>query len=94
MADPFHNLILQVLSEDESNVKALFRLGKAKSELGQTESARMDFLKAKKYSPEDKEILRELRLLAEQDKALYQKQKELYKGLFGPRPEVKPMKAN
>jgi len=33
-------------------------------------------------------------LLAEQDKALYQKQKELYKGLFGPRPEVKPKKAN
>ncbi|RLN01213.1 peptidyl-prolyl cis-trans isomerase FKBP42-like [Panicum miliaceum] len=83
-----------VLSEDESNVKALFRRGKAKSELGQTESAREDFLKAKKYSPEDKEILRELRLLAEQDKALYQKQKELYKGLFGPRPEVKPKKAN
>ncbi|OEL31811.1 Peptidyl-prolyl cis-trans isomerase FKBP42 [Dichanthelium oligosanthes] len=83
-----------VLSEDESNVKALFRRGKAKSELGQTESAREDFLKAKKYSPEDKEILRELRLLVEQDKALYQKQKELYKGLFGPRPEVKPKKAN
>ncbi|GJM88020.1 hypothetical protein PR202_ga04036 [Eleusine coracana subsp. coracana] len=83
-----------VLSEDESNVKALFRRGKAKSELGQTESAREDFLKAKKYSPEDKEILRELRLLAEHDKALYQKQKELYKGLFGPRPEVKPKKEN
>ncbi|KAK3119734.1 hypothetical protein QOZ80_9AG0674450 [Eleusine coracana subsp. coracana] len=83
-----------VLSEDESNVKALFRRGKAKSELGQTESAREDFLKAKKYSPEDKEIIRELRLLAEQDKALYQKQKELYKGLFGPRPEAKPQKSN
>ena len=94
MDDLFCNHILQVLSEDESNVKALFRRGKAKSELGQTESAREDFLKAKKYSPEDKEILRELRLLAEQDKVLYQKQKELYKGLFGPRPEVKPKKAN
>ncbi|CAO2140845.1 unnamed protein product [Urochloa humidicola] len=93
----FNEAIVQcsiVLSEDESNVKALFRRGKAKSELGQTESAREDFQKAKKYSPEDKEILRELRLLAEQDKALYQKQKELYKGLFGPRPEVKPKKAN
>jgi tetratricopeptide (TPR) repeat protein len=94
MTDHLHNLIVQVLSEDESNVKALFRRGKAKSELGQTESAREDFLKAKKYSPEDKDILRELRLLAEQDKALYQKQKELYKGLFGPRPEAKPKKAN
>ena len=77
MADPFHILILQVLSEDESNVKALFRRGKAKSELGQTESARMDFLKAKKYSPRDTGILRELRLVAEQGKALYQKQEEL-----------------
>jgi tetratricopeptide (TPR) repeat protein len=90
---PFCKHIIQVLTEDESNVKALFRRGKAKSELGQTESAREDFLKAKKYSPEDKEIIRELRLLAEQDKALYQKQKELYKGLFGPSPEAKPKKA-
>jgi len=74
MADPFHILILQVLSEDESNVKALFRRGKAKSELGQTESARMDFLKAKKCSPRDTGILWELRLVTEQGKALYQKQ--------------------
>lgn len=92
--DQLHNLILQVLSEDENNVKALFRRGKARAELGQTESAREDFLKAKKYSPEDKEIQRELRSLAEQDKALYQKQKELYKGLFGPRPEPKPKASN
>ncbi|KAM0878372.1 hypothetical protein ACQ4PT_034920 [Festuca glaucescens] len=83
-----------VLSEDETNVKALFRRGKAKAELGQTEAAREDFLKAKKHSPEDKEILRELRLLAEQDKAMYQKQKELYKGLFGPRPQPKPKTTN
>ncbi|KAM0906504.1 hypothetical protein ACQ4PT_016721 [Festuca glaucescens] len=83
-----------VLSEDEANVKALFRRGKAKAELGQTEAAREDFLKAKKHSPEDKEILRELRLLAEQDKAMYQKQKELYKGLFGPRPQPKPKTTN
>ena len=77
MADPFHILILQVLSEDESNVKALFRRGKAKSELGQTESARMDFLKAKKYSPRDMGILWELRLVTEQGKALDQKQEDL-----------------
>uniref|UniRef100_A0A0E0MJL1 peptidylprolyl isomerase n=1 Tax=Oryza punctata TaxID=4537 RepID=A0A0E0MJL1_ORYPU len=83
-----------VLSEDENNVKALFRRGKARAELGQTESAREDFMKAKKYSPEDREIQRELRSLAEQDKALYQKQKELYKGLFGPRPEPKPKASN
>jgi tetratricopeptide (TPR) repeat protein len=79
MISHLHNLAVQVLSEDESNVKALFRRGKAKSELGQTESAREDFLKAKKYLPEDKEILRELRSLAEQDKLLYQNKKSYTK---------------
>lgn len=76
-----------VLAEDENNVKALFRRGKARSELGQTDVAREDFEKAKKTAPQDKAILRELRLISEHEKAVYQKQKELYKGIFGPRPE-------
>lgn len=80
--------------EDENNVKALFRRGKARAELGQTDAAREDFTKARKFAPEDKAIPRELRLLAEHDKAVYQKQKELYKGLFGPRPEPKPKPTN
>ncbi|KAM0943649.1 putative peptidylprolyl isomerase [Dioscorea sansibarensis] len=83
-----------VLSEDENNVKALFRRGKARAELGQTDAAREDFQKAKKLVPEDKTIAKELRLLAEHDKAVYQKQKELYKGIFGPRPEAKPQCRN
>ncbi|KAJ6810385.1 peptidyl-prolyl cis-trans isomerase FKBP42 [Iris pallida] len=83
-----------VLSEDENNVKALFRRGKARAELGQTDAAREDFQKAKKYAPQDKAILRELRLLAEHDRAVYQKQKEIYKGIFGPRPEPKPQRRN
>lgn len=84
----------QVLSEEENNVKALFRRGKARAELGQTDTAREDFLKARKYAPEDKAITRELRLLADHDKALYQKQKEIYTGIFGPRPEPKPEQTN
>ncbi|XP_027113749.1 peptidyl-prolyl cis-trans isomerase FKBP42 isoform X1 [Coffea arabica] len=83
-----------VLSEDENNVKALFRRGKARAELGQTDAAREDFQKARKFAPEDKAIAKELRLLAEHDKAVYQKQKELYKGLFGPRPEAQPNQSN
>uniref|UniRef100_A0A6P6G5E7 peptidylprolyl isomerase n=1 Tax=Ziziphus jujuba TaxID=326968 RepID=A0A6P6G5E7_ZIZJJ len=83
-----------VLSEDENNVKALFRRGKGRAELGQTDAAREDFLKARKYAPEDKAITRELRLLSEHDKALYQKQKEIYKGIFGARPEPKPKRTN
>lgn len=85
---------MQVLSEDENNVKALFRRGKARAALGQTDAAREDFLKARNYAPEDKAIAKELRLLAEHDKALYQKQKEIYKGIFGPRPEPKPKQSN
>ncbi|MFS7988250.1 putative peptidylprolyl isomerase [Helianthus anomalus] len=81
-----------VLAEDQNNVKALFRRGKARSELGQTDAAREDFTKARKLAPEDKAISKELRALAEQDKIVYQKQKELYKGLFGPRPEPKKPK--
>ncbi|EEF44615.1 fk506 binding protein, putative [Ricinus communis] len=79
-----------VLAEDENNAKAMFRRGKARTELGQTEAAREDFLKARKYAPEDKAIARELRLLDQHDKAVYQKQKEIYKGIFGPPPEPKP----
>ena len=84
----------QVLSEDENNVKAMFRRGKARAELGQTDAAREDFLKARKYAPEDKAIATELRLLAEHDKAMYQRQKEIYKGIFGPTPEPKPKRTN
>lgn len=83
----------QVLTEDENNVKALFRRGKARAELGQTDAAREDFEKAKKTAPQDKAIARELRLIAEHEKAVYQKQKELYKGIFGPRPEPKPKRS-
>lgn len=80
--------------EDENNVKALFRRGKARAELGQVDAAREDFLKARKHAPEDKAIVKELRLLAEHDKAVYQKQKEIYKGLFGKAPEPKPKPQN
>ncbi|XP_058110470.1 peptidyl-prolyl cis-trans isomerase FKBP42 isoform X1 [Magnolia sinica] len=83
-----------VLSEDENNVKALFRRGKARAELGQTDAAREDFQKARKFAPEDKAIAKELRMIAEHDKAVYQKQKEIYKGIFGPRPEPKPKRLN
>ncbi|KAJ7982228.1 Peptidylprolyl isomerase [Quillaja saponaria] len=77
-----------VLAEDQNNVKALFRRGKASAALGQTDAAQEDFLKA--YAPEDKGITRELRILAGHDDALYQKQKEIYKGIFGARSELKP----
>lgn len=95
--EQYEDAIMQcsiVLAEDESNVKALYRRGKARAELGQTEAAREDLLKARKYAPEDKAITKELRFLADQEKAVYQKQKEMYKGMLGPRPEPKPKGTN
>ncbi|KAB2594743.1 peptidyl-prolyl cis-trans isomerase FKBP42-like [Pyrus ussuriensis x Pyrus communis] len=83
-----------VLAEDENDVKALFRRAKAKTELGQTDVAREDFLRARKFAPQYKAIARELRLLAEHDKAVYQKQKEICQGIFGPTPEPKPKRDN
>ncbi|KAL5708197.1 Peptidyl-prolyl cis-trans isomerase fkbp42 [Ranunculus cassubicifolius] len=78
-----------VLAEDENHVKALYRRGKAKAELGRTDAAREDFVKASNLSPSDKTIKNELLLLAESEKkAVYEKQKELYKGIFGPRVET------
>lgn len=68
-------------------MKALFRRGKARAALGQMDSARDDLQKARKFAPEDPAIIRELKSLAAHEKEVYQKQKELYKGLFGPRPE-------
>ncbi|KAB2594749.1 peptidyl-prolyl cis-trans isomerase FKBP42 [Pyrus ussuriensis x Pyrus communis] len=47
-----------------------------------------------KFAPQDKAIARELRLLAEHDKVVYQKQNEIYKGIFGPTPEPKPKRDN
>lgn len=83
-----------VLAEDENNVKALYRRGKARAKLGQTEAARQDLLKARKYAPDDNAIAKELRLLAEHEKAVYQKQKEMYRGILGPRPESTPKPTN
>ncbi|CAM6012542.1 unnamed protein product [Sphagnum balticum] len=71
-----------VLTEDEDNSKALFRRGKARLELGQTDTAKLDFEKVQKLVPEDKAVVRELRVIAQQEREVYLKQKEMYKGLF------------
>jgi tetratricopeptide (TPR) repeat protein len=73
-----------VLGEDPKNTKALFRRGKARAELGQTDAAKEDFEKARKLEPENKEVIRELRVIAKQERELYDKQREMYKGLFKP----------
>lgn len=81
-----------VLQENGNNAKALFRRGKAQAALSRTDEAREDFKKLQKLAPEDKSVMKELRLLAEHDKQLYMKQRELYTGIFGPAPQTEPQK--
>lgn len=75
-----------MLAEDPKNTKALFRRGKARAELGQTDAAKGDFEKARQLEPDNKDVIRELRLIAKQERELYDKQREMYKGLFKPPP--------
>jgi tetratricopeptide (TPR) repeat protein len=77
----------QVLADDQTNVKALFRRARAKAALGQSEDAINDFKKALKLAPGDKEIARELSLAVENEKAVTEKQKKMYKEMFKPQPE-------
>ncbi|CAM6121414.1 unnamed protein product [Calypogeia fissa] len=81
-----------VLAEDKNNTKALYRRGKARLALGQTEAAKADFEAVKKLAPGDKAVVRELRKIVEEDRQLYLKQKELYKGLFPQAPPPPPKK--
>lgn len=71
-----------MLAEDPKNTKALFRRGKARAELGQTDAAKEDFDKARKLEPDNKEVIRELQVITMQERELYDKQREMYKGLF------------
>lgn len=80
-----------VLNEDKNNTKALFRRGKARSELGQTDAAKEDFERAQKLDPSNKDVQRELRVIAKHERELYEKQREMYKGrLFKPPPAAAP----
>lgn len=49
-----------MLAEDPGNAKALFRRGKARAALGQSEAALADLEKAKEAAPGDGGIAREL----------------------------------
>ncbi len=52
--------VAQVLAEEPQNAKALFRRGRARHQLGQTEAALEDLTKARQAAPSDANIAREL----------------------------------
>ena len=70
-------------SEDEENVKALFRRGLAKYNLGQEEGAMEDFEMVKSLDPGwVGDVDREVKKLLAKDKRAAAKQTQQWKGMF------------
>lgn len=80
-------LRLQVLVEDKSNAKALFRRGKARLQLQQTEEAQADLQAAAKLAPGDRAIAQELQAVRQNLRADHKAQSRMYKGRLKPDPE-------
>ena len=80
-----------MLAEDANNVKALFRRGKARRLLGQSDVAAEDLKKAAKLAPGDAGIKRELLALREEERAAREKERQMFKGLFKPPPPRPPV---
>lgn len=80
----------QVLMRDRDNAKALFRRGRARAALGQTEEAVADLEAASKLAPSDKAVLRELHAMRQQLKGERAASAKLFKGAFGAPPKPVP----
>eukprot|EP00271_Cylindrocystis_brebissonii_P016983 TRINITY_DN4234_c0_g1_i1.p1 TRINITY_DN4234_c0_g1~~TRINITY_DN4234_c0_g1_i1.p1 ORF type:complete len:206 (-),score=54.85 TRINITY_DN4234_c0_g1_i1:358-975(-) len=80
-----------VLAEEPANVKALFRRGKARAALGQSDAAKKDLSQANKLAPSDKAVLKELQLLKESDRESLEVQKKLFKSMFASKSSPLPV---
>eukprot|EP01094_Clydonella_sp_ATCC50884_P024094 TRINITY_DN5953_c1_g1_i2.p1 TRINITY_DN5953_c1_g1~~TRINITY_DN5953_c1_g1_i2.p1 ORF type:complete len:241 (+),score=95.30 TRINITY_DN5953_c1_g1_i2:109-723(+) len=72
-----------LLALDSSNVKGLFRRGKARLALNNVDAAEEDLLAAKAGAPTDAGILRELKVLERKKAAAAKKLKSMYSNMFG-----------
>eukprot|EP00899_Mesostigma_viride_P023140 jgi/Mesvir1/400/Mv11291-RA.1 len=79
-----------VLTEEPNNVKALFRRGRARRLLGQTEEARADLTAAAALAPNDSGIKAELQLVRAEEAEAYRQQKKVFGGFLGKGPEGSP----
>lgn len=67
---------------DATSMKAFFRRGQAKAQLGDIEGAKSDLLQAAKRDPQNRDVRKELEQLKAQNAVLKQQQKNLYGGMF------------
>lgn len=77
----------QVLIMDSANAKALFRRGKARHKLQQTEEAEADLKLAAQRSPGDRAITVELQAVRQSLRADRQAQSRMFKGRLKPDPD-------
>eukprot|EP00887_Chlorella_sp_A99_P006126 scaffold22.g6126.t1 len=73
----------EVLREQPTNAKALFRRGRARLLLGQTEAALADLEKAAALEPQDKAISKDLQAARAEQRKERAAESQLFKGYFG-----------
>ena len=83
----------QVLIMDKGNAKALFRRGRARHQLQQTEQAEADLQAASQLDPGDRAIATELQAVRQSLRADRQAQSKMFKGRLKPDP-AQPDHAN
>lgn len=70
------------MAEELKNEKALFRRGKARAALGQSDSAKDDLRKAQLISPGDRAVALELRQIQKAEREGRKEQRKMFKGMF------------
>ncbi|XP_023685217.1 tetratricopeptide repeat protein 9C isoform X2 [Paramormyrops kingsleyae] len=78
---------LRVLQWRPGDVKALYRAGIATLELGDAHTARQYLTEASRGQPSDANVKRHLQRAEERLSSEYQREKALYKGMFGKQKE-------
>ena len=71
-----------MLSEETKNEKALFRRGKARAALGQSDAAKEDLKKAQKISPSDHAVANALRQIQKEEREGRNEQRKMFEGMF------------
>jgi len=77
------NHVLEIDSEAESNIKALFRRGTARMHVGLSKEAKTDFMMALKIDNNNKDVRKALRELKSKLEAAKKKEKAAFGGIFG-----------
>ena len=77
------NLVLDIAAEQHTNLKALYRRGVARTQLGLYKEAKVDLMGSYKLNPKNKDVRKALAHLKDAVTAAKNKDKATYGGMFG-----------